>query len=179
MLINKDNSILLIVDVQERLSPIIENSREVINGAKKLVEIANELGVLSIVAEQYTKGLGETIFDVREVYKGKYFEKNCFSCAKNEAILKEIKKTKKKQVVISGIETHICVLQTAMDLKKHGYEVFVVADACGSRDLYDTSLAFQRMSQNAIEIVSVEMVAFEWLEGADNPSFKAVQKKII
>ncbi len=180
MLINKDNSILMIIDVQERLAPVMENPRDIITGAAKLLEVAKILGVPYLVTEQYPKGLGETIFDIKEHMNNELcFAKTAFSCGKDETIYAQIKAKKKKQVILVGLETHICVLQTALDLLSKGYEVFVVADACGSRDLHQSSLAFQRLIKNGAEVVSTEMVIFEWLEDAKNENFKEISKKFL
>ena len=181
MLIKKDDSLLLIIDVQERLAPAMDNPREVINGCADLVGVAKKLGVPFIITEQYAKGLGQTMIDLRqEAGEGaQYFEKMEFSCACNNGIYDEIKKHKKKQIIIAGIETHICVLQTALHLKELGYEVYVVANACSSRQPVQNIMALQRLMHNGVDVVTSEMVFFEWLEKAGSELFKEVSRKYI
>ena len=117
MLISKDNSVLLIIDVQENLTPVQESPRGVINGCMTLLEVAGELDIPYIIAEQDHKVFGSTMIDLRNVMKKDtcYYEKDTFSCCKNKKIKDAIKKTGKKQIVIAGLETHLCVLQTAID----------------------------------------------------------------
>ncbi|MFI3242345.1 MAG: hydrolase [Alphaproteobacteria bacterium] len=179
MLINKEESLLIIIDVQERLAPAMENPRAIINGASKLLDVCQILNIPYLLTEQYPAGLGSTIFDVKKSAKenATYLAKTSFSCLKEEVVAKELKKHKKTQIILAGLETHICVLQTAIELKEKGYNVFVVADACGSRNMHQTSIALQRMMQNGIEIVSTEMVIFEWLEDSKNKDFKEISKK--
>ena len=180
MLLKKRDSFVLIVDIQERLAPVMKEPRKVINGAASLLKAANYLGVPAIVSEQYPKGLGSSIFDVKQVMpKGSPIEKISFSCAGEPQIVSKIKEFKKKQAVIAGIEAHVCVLQTAFDLKKMGYDVFVVADACSSRKEEEAELAFNRMRDAGIIITTIEMVLFEWLEKAGTEEFKQISKGLV
>ena len=178
---NRSDSLLLIIDVQENLTSAVENTREVIHTCTNLVSVAKRLGVPFIITEQYPKGLGRTIIDIRnmaEIKDEDYPAKVEFSAAKNEKILNLIKKSKKKQIVLAGIETHICVLQTARDLKEMGFNVFVVADGCSSRDVAENILGLQRIMHKGIEIVTFEMVLFEWLGKAGTEEFKELSKLI-
>lgn len=181
MLMKAKDSLLLIIDIQERLAPTMSNAREVINGSAKLVSVAKELGVPFIFSEQYPKGLGPTMIDVRLAAgdNATYLPKIEFSCAKNEGIIAEISKQNKKQIIIAGIELHICVLQTAIDLKSRGYDVFVVSNACSSQDDIQHNIACQRMQSQGVEIVSLEMVIYEWLEKAGTDIFKSISKKYL
>ncbi|MGD9637919.1 MAG: hydrolase [Alphaproteobacteria bacterium] len=180
MLLKKRDSFVLIIDIQERLAPVMKDPRKVINGATMILKAAQYLEVPAIVTEQYPRGLGPSIVDVRDVMpEGSPFEKIDFSCAKDEAVIAQIKSLKKRQVVLAGIEAHVCVLQTAFDLKKLGYEVFVVAEACSSRKEEDYALAINRMRRAGIEIVSIEMVLFEWLEKAGTEEFKQISKGLV
>jgi len=179
MLMDKKNSLLLVIDVQERLAPTVSETREVINNSKKLIEIAQILKIPYIYTEQYPKGLGETIFDIKSVANKEACSKIEFSCAKNSDILKSIKACKKQQIIITGVETHICVLQTAMDLKAKGFDVFVVSDATSSRENLEHVFALHRLAKNEIDVVTFEMVVFEWLEKAGTEEFKIISKKYI
>ena len=106
-----------------------------------------------------------------------YHEKDTFSCYKNPEIRAAIEQSGKKQIVVAGLETHLCILQTALDLHKAGYEVFVVADACSSRNGMQSALGIQRLLQNNVDVVTVEMTIFEWLENSRSAEFKEVWAK--
>lgn len=181
MLVKRDESLLILIDVQERLVPAMDEPREVINGCARLVGVAKALNVPFIITEQYSKGLGRTMIDVRNEAgeNAEYFEKLEFSCAQNEELLKKIKNFKKKQVILAGVEAHICVLQTAIDLKDMGYDVFVVSNASSSRNPLQTVVAYQRLMRHGIDIVTSEMVFFEWLQKAGTEEFKRVSQKYI
>ncbi len=181
MLMNKNRSALLVIDVQERLVTAMDSPREVINNCTKLVAVARRMGVPFLITEQYPKGLGQTIVDVRRAAgeKTEYFEKLEFSVLHNEKIAEALKNTGRRQIIICGVETHICVLQTAMELAEQGYEVFVVSNACSSRENLQHAFALQRMNRNGVDIVSSEMVVFEWLEKAGTDEFKEISRKYI
>lgn len=181
MLMKKEDSLLLIIDVQERLAPAMDNPREVITGCAKLVGVARQLGVPFIITEQYPKGLGQTMVDVRNEAgeNAVYYPKMEFCCACNVGIFDAIKKSGKKQVVIAGLETHICVVQTALSLVQLGYEVFVVSNACSSRKPVQHIMGLQRMMHNGVDVVTSEMVIFEWLEQAGSDLFKEITRKYV
>lgn len=181
MLMNANDSLLLIIDIQEKLTPATDAAREVITNASKLIALAKDINLPFLINEHYPKGLGSTMADLRQVAGdvAVYIEKITFSSTKNPATMDAIKQSGKKQIIIAGIETHICVTQTALDLVKEGYEVFVVADACSSRDREQNIFGLQRMLQNGVEIVTFEMVFFELLARADRPDFKELSKKFI
>lgn len=179
MLMNRNDSLLLIIDVQEHLAPAQESPRDVINGCASLLDIAKKLDIPFIVAEQNHKSFGPTMIDLRIVLGDdiNYHEKDTFSCYKNQEIREAIEESGKKQIVIAGLETHLCILQTALDLHKAGYEVFVVADACSSRNGMQSALGIQRLLQNNVDVVTVEMAIFEWLENSRSAEFKEVWAK--
>ena len=162
MLMDKNNSILLVIDVQENLTPVQESPREVINGCTTLLEVAGELNIP-----------GQTMIDLRRVLKKdtKYYEKDTFSCYKNDTIRKVVEDSGRKQIIVAGLEVHLCVLQTAIDFHNAGYEVFVVTDACSSRSNFQNALGLQRLAKNGIDIVSREMVLFEWLDRSGSELF--------
>ena len=181
MLMNKEDSLLLIIDVQEKLAPAMASPREVINSCSQLLNVAKVLGVPCIITEQYSKGLGRTMVDLRGIVGDdfEYLEKLEFSCVKSSVVFDAIKKTNKKQIILAGVETHICITQTALDLKNAGYDVFVVSNACSSRDPIQNVLGLQRVMNNGVEVVSSEMVVFEWLGKAGTAEFKEISKKYI
>ena len=168
MLMRKEDALLLVIDVQERLVTAMDNPREVINNCARLVAVAKKLEIPFIITEQYPKGLGQTIIDVRQAADDDtaYVEKLEFSCAKNSRLLDLLKQSGKKQIILAGVETHICILQTALELKEEGFEVFVVADSCSSRKNLQHVYALQRLAHCNIEVVTYEMIVFEWLEKA-------------
>jgi isochorismate hydrolase len=132
-----------------------------------------------MASEQYPKGLGPTHADVlAELPPGCVAEKIHFSCLP-DACLAPLPGSDRPQVVVCGTEAHVCVLQTVLDLKAAGKEVFVVADAIGSRTVRNRDLALQRMRGHGIEIVSNEMVAFEWLRAAGTPLFREVSREFL
>ena len=181
-MLNKDNSLLLVIDVQEKLVNMLKNVdiEKIKNDFSKISKAANLLDIKTIVTEQYPKGLGQTINEVKDNLPNSalFFEKTTFSALKENEILEEIKKANKKQVVLFGIESHICVFQTALELKEKGYEVFVVSDLSYSRNNQEKDLVMKNLRHKDIMTLSLEMILFMWLEGAKNPNFKEVQALI-
>ena len=180
MLLNRDKSQLLIVDAQEKLLEAISGKDRVIDRCVRLVRGARMLQVPITVSEQYPQGLGPTADSIRDALANSGFvvDKVEFSCLKNEALrerLHELRRQGRPQVVIGGIETHVCVLQTAIDLEEQGFEAFVVADAVGSRSKVSRKLALTRLLKAGADVVDSEMVLFEWLERAGSREFKELQ----
>jgi len=179
MLIDANNSALLVVDVQERLLPAIDDWQRVLDNVIWLVRVARRVGVPLFASEQYPKGLGPTHPDLlAELPAGAVAEKMHFSCVGAQC-LGEFASGGRRQAVVCGMETHVCVLQTVIDLRVQGYDVFVVADAVGSRRESDKALALARMRDHGIQIVSREMVAFEWLRIAGTPLFREISREYL
>lgn len=179
MMIDAKRSSLLIVDVQANLLPVMADPRGVLRGCAVLLRAAKRLAIPVLVSEQYPKGLGHTMGEVMaEVPDGAVVEKMHFSCAFEPAVKDRLGAIGRKQVVIAGIEAHICVLQTALGLKAAGMEVFVVADSCSSRDPNNHRVAMDRLAANGIGVVTVEMALFEWLHCAGTPEFKELSRLI-
>lgn len=178
---NRNESLLIIIDVQEKLAPAMNSPREVINGCARLIDIAKILAIPFIITEQYPKGLGQSMIDIREKAgaETQYHAKTTFSCVRDENILNMITTSGKKQIILAGLETHICILQTALELKDKGYDVFVVSDACATRDPLQNVLGIQRLLHNKINVVSSEMVIFEWLEKSGSEEFKTISKNYL
>lgn len=181
MLISKSDSCLLIIDVQERLAPAVNDPRRVIDGCSRLLKGADILNVPVIVTEQYPKGLGSSIFEIKESAPENaiYFPKTSLSAVREEGFMEHIRTIGKKQIIIAGIEEHICVLQTAVELKENGFDVFVVTDASASRSVENEKAAIRRFRQENIYLATVEMVLFEWLRKAGSPEFKDIQNRLI
>lgn len=178
--LNLEDSLVLIIDVQEKLLNAVFNKEQVEKKSAIVAEAAKILGIPVVVTEQYPKGLGNTIPAVKDALAEdtEVFEKTAFSALNNEEILEAIKKHNKKQILIFGIETHICVSQTTAVLRELGYEVSVIKDACGSRAEEEYLAGLERMKDNGAYIITTEIALFEWLKGAKHPNFKAVQALI-
>lgn len=173
MLINNSDSILLVVDVQTSLLPAVMNSNLIIKNIHKLIAAKEKLAIPIIVTEQYPKGLGRTISTILEsVKEGEVLPKTHFSLIHEANILEVIKSINRRQLVICGMEAHVCVLQSALDLKKQGYDVYVTLDAISSRKESDYNAALDRFRNNGIHVVTTEMVIFEWLMKADTNEFR-------
>jgi nicotinamidase-related amidase len=183
MLLARDKSQLLIVDVQEKLLQAISGKGRVVDRCIRLVRAARTLDVPITVSEQYPQGLGPTADSIRDALANAALvaDKVEFSCLRNEFLrerLHELRRQGRPQVVIAGIEAHVCVLQTAVDLEAQGFEAFVVADATGSRSKDSRKLALARLNKAGADVVDSEMVLFEWLERADTSAFKELQALI-
>lgn len=179
MLIDRDNSALLAIDIQERLLPHIDGWQRVLENALWLTKLAQRLGVPAMASEQYPKGIGRTHAELAALLPaGSIGEKLHFSCAAARC-LPGLPGSDRRQLVVCGIESHVCVLQTVLDLRWQGREVFVVAEAVGSRRASDRELALARMRTHGIEIVSREMVAFEWLRQAGSDEFREVSRNFL
>jgi nicotinamidase-related amidase len=176
----RDRSSLIIVDVQEKLCPVMDDPRRVIYNSCRLLRGAALLEVPVTVTEQYPKGIGPTMADLRPYYDpAVVIEKITFSCTKAAAFQERIKGLDRPQAVVAGIESHVCVLQTCLGLLAEGYEVFVVEDACSSRQSSDLVLAMDRLRGAGAAVVSTEMVLFEWLERADDPQFRTLLQTLL
>ena len=177
MLLAHDKSQLLIIDVQEKLLPAMSDPERVVERCVRLVRAARALEIPITVSEQYPGGIGPTVAPLREALgnSGSVIEKIEFSCLKNEPLrerLHELRREGRQQVVMGGIEAHVCVTQTAIDLENQGFEAFVVADAVASRAKASRRLALARLLKTGVDVVDSEMVVFEWLGKAGTPEFK-------
>ena len=182
-MMNADSSQLLLIDIQERLAPATLDGERVVERAGILLDAAALLGVPHTVSEQYPRGLGPTVAAVREkADPERIFDKVHFSCQADDrlaAVLAETgAETGRRDTILCGMEAHVCVLQTALDLAEVGYRVHVAADAVTSRTAQNRDLAVERMRAAGIGIVSTEMVLFEWLRTAGHPEFRAVSALI-
>lgn len=178
-MLNLDESLVLIIDVQEKLLNAVFNKPLLEKKAEIIAKATNVLDIPTIVTEQYPKGLGNTVPVIKDnLTNAKYFEKTDFSALNNNELKDILKNMKKKQIVIFGIETHICVNQTVAALIEEGYEVHVISDACGSRAEMEYSAGLTRMKDNGAYIITTEIALFEWLRGANHPKFKEIQSLI-
>jgi len=180
MLLNAEASCLLVVDCQEKLMPAIHGGDDLIAQVGWLIDLARALSVPMLASEQYPRGLGRTVGDIdARLDAGEKMEKLRFSCAAEPGCRERCEGLGRRQVVIGGVEAHVCVLQTAVGLLGQGWEVFVVEEAVSSRRLRDRDLALARMRQAGVEVVSREMVAFEWLHEAGTDLFRDVSRRFL
>lgn len=180
MLMRTDTSCLLVVDLQERLMPAVAQADEIVANAIWLIRIAQRLGVPILASEQYPQGLGRTVAAIRELLPPDAFvEKTHFSCAAEINCMRQIDLLGRPQVVLLGAEAHVCVLQTALDLRLAGKSVYLVADAVSSRSPSDVELALTRMRTEGVRVVSREMVAFEWLHRAGTAPFREISREFL
>ncbi len=178
--LNTDTSVFLFIDIQEKLIKAQLEPEKIIKNTSILAKTANILEVPVIISEQYPKGLGSTlpsIMDNLPTHR-EYFEKSTFSCAQNEKFKEILKKTNKKQIIICGMETHICVHQTVTDLIDSGYEVHIVKDAISSRKQAEYDLGIERMCLCGAIPTSTEMVLFELLKASTHEKFRDIQALI-
>ena len=178
-MLDRKESLLLVIDVQERLVSALDKD-VVVKRTATLVQAAKILEVPTIATEQYSKGLGSTVAPIKLslAKDSPIIEKSAFSAVKEKGFMELLKSYNKKQIVICGIETHVCVHQTASDLIAEGYEVYIAKDACASRGKYEFKQGIERMQENGVKISCVEIILFEWLKSSKNPHFKAVQALI-
>jgi len=179
MLMNPKKSVLLVIDVQAKLAPFIHDNAAVVEACVWLARVAERIGVPVVVTEHFPEKIGGTLDSVRAATQAAhYVGKQCFS-AQDDGCLDGTAVERQRQVIVCGTEAHVCVQQTALSLRWAGKQVFVVADASGSRDPANRDLAFERMRGHGIEIVSREMVAFEWLQRGGTDLFREVNRDFI
>jgi nicotinamidase-related amidase len=178
-LLDRGSSALVLIDFQERLFPHVHEHQRVLARIDLLIFAANLLCVPILLTEQYPKGLGRTIEEIRQALpEAQPLEKMDFSCVSAPGFCERLAALHRDQIVLTGIETHICVAQTALDLSSQGSHVFVVADATASRRPLDAQTALRRLERNGLTIVTAESVVFEWLRRAGTDEFKAMQPKL-
>ena len=172
-----EDTALLVVDIQEKLLPKIMQAGEVLRNASFLVNAAKVLGVPVIATEQYPKGLGPTVEPIRGLLTT-VWEKKTFSAVAEGGALDFLKSDARIKVVVVGIEAHICVMQTVLDLLNQGFHVFVCVDAVSSRYAIDVKIALKRMQQAGAILVTAETCVYEWLETAANPAFREISTMV-
>jgi len=176
-MLSLDSTVLVVIDVQLKLFRLMHQKEELFENLKKLISCAKVLGIPIIWVEQNPKGLGPTIPEIASILSPlKPIEKLSFSCCGSEEFIKKLKLFNRKQVLLAGIETHVCVYQTAADLSKQGYEVEVVADAVSSRSKVNVDIAFKKVCNIGCGLSCTEMAIFELLGIAKGEKFKKIIK---
>lgn len=180
MLLTLQQSCLLIVDVQEKLTPLILNHETVVENCHWLMRLAHELEVPIHLSEQYPEGLGRTVEPLlSEASDAVYSSKIFFSCASDSECLEKINNAGHQDIIIAGIETHVCIMQTAIELQALDKNVFVVVDAVSARHDIDHRYGLKRMKAAGVTLITHEMVFFEWLRQAGTPRFKQLSKEFL
>lgn len=174
--IDRNDTLLVVVDVQEKMMKAIHDPDRVIDNICRLVRGCRTLNIPILVTEHYSKGLMYTVPEVQEALGDDYkpLEKITFSAAKDLEFMQAFEAAGRQHILVCGVETHICVYQTARDLHNLGWTVEVVADAVSSRTEHNTRIGLDRLKQHSMDITSVEMALFDMMETADIPEFKTI-----
>lgn len=179
-MIKEQDSFVLVIDIQSKLAPAIAQTDDIIAANQWLLSVATELAIPVLFTEQYPQGLGHTVPELSAWQTPQNtFTKSHFSAWQTHAIQSAISQLNRKQVIVTGTESHVCVLQTVLDLCHAGYQVYVVEEAVGSRKATSKNLAVARMRQAGAQIVNNEMVAFEWLHDSATERFKHISRTYI
>jgi isochorismate hydrolase len=182
-LCDASNSCIVVIDIQAKLSSAMPEDAiaQLRKNTDILLKAANQIDVPVITTAQYPKGLGpiEEFISDQLIESAKHFDKTCFSCLGADQLPEHLYQINKKQIILTGIEAHICVLQSAIDFLDKGYQVFVVTDAIASRKSSNYSTALTRLNQAGCSLLTTESVLFEWLRDASHPEFKTLSKLIL
>ncbi len=179
-MINIEDTAVVLIDIQERLVNMLNKQEPVVKATTRLINAAAIMNIPAIITEQYPQGLGKTIMDITSVMNENtpIIEKTSFSAMQTPEFTEKIKTLGKQNIILGGIETHICVYQTALDLLKEGYNVLIAKDACASRSTDCFKTGIQLMKEHGAVISNVEILLFELLKTSKNPYFKPVQALI-
>jgi nicotinamidase-related amidase len=177
--LKREDCMLLIIDVQEAFVPSLHEPYPVIKNIVKLVNGADVLGIPIILTEQYPKGIGETVPHILDrIGSHSYVEKDTFSCFKEPRFVEQLSETGKSQIILTGIEAHVCVTKTALDAIDAGFEVYVVDDAVTSRTKRNRDLGVRRMERAGAIVESTESALFACIERSDDETFKQIHRII-
>lgn len=174
-----ESSVVVVIDIQDRLLAKIPTAAALVRNAGFVLDVATALAVPIRATEQYPKGLGPTTADIASRLPATPPAKTAFSCCGADTFLEELEMLRRPNVVLVGMETHVCVAQTALELLHAGLHVFLPVDALATRNTIDHDTALRRLEQAGAVPTTVEAVAFEWLADAAHPQFKAISKLII
>ena len=176
-MLTTDNSVLLVIDVQEKVFRAINQKERLLDNLQRLIKGIKVLEIPILLTEQYPQGLGTTIPEIAQLLlDSKPIPKICFSCCGDAGFLQELKKLNRKQVLIAGIESHVCVYQTDADLFAADYEVYTVSDAIFSRTDQNRDIGLKMMTQLGAKLTSTEAALFELLKVAKSDKFKAISQ---
>ncbi len=174
-MLTTDKAILVVIDMQGKLAQSMYGKEQLFENVQKIIKGAQVLGLPLLLTEQNPKGLGPTIPEIADLVPGvRRIPKLSFSCCGDESFSKELSGLQRRQVLLSGIEAHVCLYQTTVDLVGSGYEVHVLADAVSSRTADNKAIGLQKMRDAGASITSVETALFELLRAAEGPAFKQI-----
>ncbi|MBN1550335.1 hydrolase [bacterium] len=178
-MLKRHQTVLVVIDIQDRLLETMYEKDRLIIQCEKLIKGCLILGIPIIWLEQYPEGIGSTTPSIARLFQHEVpISKTCFSAARSEQFNEKMHRYCPKNVILCGIETHVCVYQTAMDLRDRDYYVEVVRDAVSSRSLFNIQAGLQKMEHTGINMTTVEMLLFELLENAEKPEFRKILKLI-
>ncbi len=177
--LQQDNTALLIIDIQERLAAVMKMKEAVIKNCLHLIELAKLLQFPIVVTEQYAKGLGPTVEPLRDVLPDyRPIEKLTFSCCEEPSFLNAVRMLNKKTLIVTGMETHICILQTSIGLLREGFRVHLVKDAVCSRTKENWKIGCDFIRAAGGVVTSTETALFQLLKVAGTENFKTISKRI-
>ncbi len=178
-MLNREDTILVVVDVQGKLAQLMHDKSELFENLRRMIQGAKILDIPIVVTEQYPQGIGPTVAEIADLLTDvESISKTSFSCCGEDKFNAALQGLNRRQILVTGIETHICVHQTALQLIDAGYEVQVVADAVSSRTLANKKIGLNKMHAAGAVITSSETALYELLRAAEGPQFKAVLKLV-
>ena len=180
--LDRAQAVLVVIDVQEKLMPVIDGHEDVERNIARLIDGCAILGVPVIVTEQYVKGLGPTVASVKDALSragaADPIEKMCFSAQGCADFVRALEQRERRQVIVAGVETHVCVYQTVSDLLGAGFDVTLAADALSSRTTSNKDIAIRRMTADGAHLSSTEMVLFELTVKSGTDEFRAIARLV-
>lgn len=178
-MLTRENALLLVIDIQGKLADLMHDRQMLFANAQRMVRGAQILDLPILVTEQNPPGLGPTIAEIADLLEdAQKISKVSFNSCATPQFLHALEQTGRKQILITGIETHICVYQTTIDLLRRGYAVEVVVDAVSSRTALNKQIGLERMHTSGATLTSTEMALYELLQVAEGPAFKAILKLV-
>ncbi|HKK94997.1 MAG TPA: isochorismatase family protein [Anaerovoracaceae bacterium] len=176
-MMNKDNTVLLIIDLQEKLVPAMQNNERLIDSSSRAIKCFQALEVPTIATQQYTKGIGETLPEIKDNIKDfSYIEKNTFDCMKTAEFENEISKHKGKTVIVMGVESHICIEQTVFSLLNRNFNVIILADCIASRNTMNNDYSIKLIERAGGIVDTYESVVYKMLGSSKHPVFKEITR---
>jgi nicotinamidase-related amidase len=173
--LRKENTALIVIDMQERFRALIADMPQIISACSRLIRFCDRLEIPMVVTEHYPQGLGATLPELRKLFRPfEALEKITFSCAADERFLATVQQLQRNQLILCGIETHVCVYQTARDLMRQNRQIVLAADALSSRTPFDRQTGLAYMRDLGGQVMSVEMIMFEILQKAKTKDFQGV-----
>lgn len=177
--INKDDAVVVAIDFQEHIVPAMSHPDALVEASTKFIKGAKILGLPIMVTQQYTRGLGETVPEIKEALGDfTHIEKTTFNCCLNNEFMEQLEALDKDTVILTGIEAHICVAQTALHLVEEGYNVYIIDECIDSRNENDKKIAEQRFVRAGATVTTLESALFEMLDSSKSPGFKEISSLI-